>query len=534
MKIRDPQKLAENLLVAVNSKASGTSKVALAWFLALVFLWLGGLEPIVPKLNALYDKSRKEFSAVSELQSFKVGQYGGDEAKRQKQVQSLEDQVRTTRAERVKILRAAKVPFSVPGFPAFDVPTRLASLAWSILLFGLMLYLASARSTILVWVAHSGRLLREAGSEEPPSRPPIVLFVPWWVAPLPHQDGACVTAEEFRSLVGWKNPRLATIGVVSALSLLCVLQFRVSLIGINSAFDLLHPGEGSSLSLLIGLSFIVLMATVASTVAWFLGHTVTEQELQGARPRVLSRRTFLVSASISAGTLLLSFLATTTVLRNSKLVSGLLRAPRYRRQKKPPAAVVDLPVGFHLNKKSRVIHYVSGLAGTAQRRSVVGLRLPEINRPRRQNFTPVVVGVGGPAADRTAMAPSPLAPHAPRGLLPLPISEGPAAWLNRGKLIRTLETAAIDNWLAGRTVEACQLLYYGVMEDIHARATVTRRPVSMYYRLAKFAYLSGQEDWVPQMVQAIQAAKLEGELGCAIRSWSDPKSRWRKKLKYVR
>ena len=255
MKIRDPQKLAENLLGAMNSKASGTSKVALAWFLALVFLWLGSLEPLVPQLNALYDKSRQEFLAVSELRTLKAGDSGGNEDRLQKRVQGLTVQLRDVRAERVKQVQALKVAFSVPGFPNFDVPVRLASLAWSILLLGLLLYLAFARLAILKWIGQAARLLYESESPEVQGRPPVAFFLPWWVAPLPSRDGSCVSAIDFRSLVGWRSSRPAMVAVIGALFLLCALQFRVTLIGINGAFALSHSAEARGIiTVLIGAS----------------------------------------------------------------------------------------------------------------------------------------------------------------------------------------------------------------------------------------------------------------------------------------
>jgi hypothetical protein len=296
MQITDPVKLAEKLLETANSKASVASKVSLAWFLALVLLLLGSLEPLVPKLNALYDRSRKADEATSQFKKFGQSEYGGNETQRAERVQKLKGIVRGAEEKRKEQLRKVKVPFSVPGFPNFDVPTRFASLVWTSLLLGLLVYLARARSTVLQLTGQAARLLRDHDTTGKLRRPAVPLFVPWWVAPLPLRDGLRVKASEFRDLLGWrKNFLPRTLLVVCVLLLICVLQFRVCLIGGTGILDLGYRTEPRHVLLfLIGADVLVFLATVTVMFTWFCYIGVPDQSLQGSDHDTLSRREFVI------------------------------------------------------------------------------------------------------------------------------------------------------------------------------------------------------------------------------------------------
>ena len=142
---------------------------------------------------------------------------------------------------------------------------------------------------------------------------------------------------------------------------------------------------------------------------------------------------------------------------------------------------------------------------------MVGVRLPRSHRPQERNFIPV-------------------------SQLPTSVGGQTDLRLNRSARIQIIERAAIDNWIVGKKSEACELLQRGVVDDLRKVTQGGEQPpqLRLYYRLAKFALLSGQEHWVAQMVQAIQAAGADQQFETAIQSWTDPTSRWRKRLKYVR
>lgn len=562
MQIKDPTKLAEKMLETANAKGSITSKLALSWLLVLVLLWNANLEPLIPKLIALARTAKKSEHATGQWRQYerKLKVEEADQLKRlarlkeeaktanqeeqwreyEKELEReaadqferlarLEKEAKTGNEQEKKEAAEISIAFSVPGFPAFNVPTRLAGLVWCALLLGLVVYVSRSRTAILILLGQAARLLREHSDDGELKRPAVLFSLPWWVAPLPGADGSSITASEFRNFIGWAiNSKLRTVMIACVLGSINILQIRVASIGATGLSLFGYQTKLNNLSaLLTGLCAAIVLLTMITSMVWFKRFAVPDHLSQESNKNAIGRRElFFLAATVSIG-----WAATSAFAKwNTDALIRWLRSPRYRRRRNQSIATIDLKVGFHLNKRSSVIQYVS--TAITDRRStmatvtkapyMVGLRLPYNQLPKEKNFSPV--------------------PE-----LPLPGERSDAPRLNRGVQSHIIERAAIDSWIAGNRDHACELLKYGVLANLRdLRSNLNEKPelnlnqkqkrpdLRIYYLLAKFAVLSKQDHRVSKMVDAIKSSGAKDQFNTAIASWTNPESRWRKRLKYFR
>lgn len=514
MNIRDPHKLAENLLDAARTQAGTTSTIAFSWLVTLITLWVGSLEPIVPKLMILSDKTRISAQAANQLKLLKE-KGSPQSAEFAQRLSEFQEYKRSVDDSVTKQVRELKVAFPVPGFPSFYVPTRFASLVWCVLLLGLVAYVTTARAKVFSLIGQAARLLSDHRTGETLDRPPVVLSTPWWMAPMPAQDGPHVRAAEFRALAGARESKLATVLVASTLVFLCLLQIRASLIAASVVLQLGERSDARTTPvLLVAACALAALVTILLSVGWFRHRVVPDQLSEEPDPNALGRRKAIFMA---VGLPLAALIVGGSSMWKPSLITHWLRSPRYRRRRKAPLAEVSLAEGFYINKRSRVIQYVtSKLVGSrlsephVKKRFMIGVRLPKGRALKESNFT-----------------------HVPDLLAIQGGTDTPR--LNQTARIQAIERAARNAWLAGKREEACQLLWVEVLADLaKVRPRITEVLQSrIYYRLAKYALLSGQDSWIPQMIEAIQHAGVRYQFEVAIRSWTNSGSRWRKRLKYI-
>jgi hypothetical protein len=155
--VSDPEKYIEKLLDAANTRSGSASKIGLSWFVALLVLWVGSIEPIVPKLQAIAHQDNKLSRVNVLLREYR--QTHRLEPQQLPQVEFAKLHMKKNDAEQdlAQALREARIAFSVPGL-SLNVPTRLAALVWCGLLFGLSLYLAASRRAVHVLIARAAAL----------------------------------------------------------------------------------------------------------------------------------------------------------------------------------------------------------------------------------------------------------------------------------------------------------------------------------------------------------------------------------------
>jgi hypothetical protein len=510
--IGDKKKLAEKHFEAAQSRAATAAKTGVAILAALVLLWRSNIEPIVPEFQAaalsadFSDDFKRQLRSNLAKKPASV-QEPADAKARSRAKAGLD----TAQSELAESLKKTVVPFKVPGFEAFTVPAKQAALVFNMLFFGVMLYLMAARTESQVLWARGTRLAREANGSL--TRPDLVLLMPWWTAPLPARKGADVPPSEILALSGWGGRhRVYAFSMALALAALCAVQLRVchiSLLGAY-AFSGLEQHKGAYWG--AAASVIITTLTFACAIVWLMPKRVPDR-LFDEPPPDETRRSALTFIAATFG---FAVIAAGTAVNYSRLLYQTPRRPRFRRTKRAPEAFIDLPAGFYVNQRSKAIHYMAAgvspraaVAGmqpgkpTAPASKVLGLRAAPSRQPKARNFIP--------AAGLVDMGKK---------------GDGGFSSSSRSYVV---ETAAKDLYAAGRAEEALELL----QGQIHNDLTSKKPAMHLYYLLARYSIKVDGGKQLQTMLDMLKVRNRQEQFASAVRSWTHPESRWRRRLKYV-
>ena len=346
------KRLAERYLDKFHGKATVANGLFVAWGIALILIWLTGLEP---KLEEVLDL-RADESSLREQR----GTYLGISTKTDKLLPA--EIKKTIRAEGEKAIKESedqlakkrdtvKVAFKLP-WAEFDVPTLYAPLIWQSLVLGLLNFLLHARVLLLRLAARATRLYLVELQVPETELQHYAGGAPWWIVPFPQQDGR-VMATTYRHIVGLDQREWASyLFVVIFFIVLFALQARVASISwfITAESSLDSNPHFHSLA---GYIYLLLLgSTICVVVRWFTIRIVPDHFPNEENFNAITRRGFLGYSG-----LIVSLVAILPVLGG---IQALLRSrtPRFRRDNALKVISTDLAEGWYSNQRSTVIHRV--------------------------------------------------------------------------------------------------------------------------------------------------------------------------------
>ena len=195
-----------------------------------------------------------------------------------------------------------------------------------------------------------------------------------------------------------------------------------------------------------------------------------------------------------------------------------MRHPRYRVHPKAPIVTVSLASGLYtIGKRSQAVQYVRD----DEALQFVGAQTPVMSR---------VLGMRrrGRLVRESEFRLVSLWTH--NLVDPTVISHVDSN--HHGAIVEEL---ARGSWRRGEETKSCELLRYGVMRDLHDLADHKRSEPNwrIYYLLAKNS-LRASDPSLAWMVNAIKQVGEQNTFEAAIRSWTVPDSRWRKRLAHIK
>ena len=515
MEQKEPAKHAEKLIESAEKLGQGAQKTFVSMVLALLLLWQGSIEPLVPKLNALWTSTNKSIKAI-----YKAEEYQNEKGKKSTEeeistkLKRLKDVSTETKEKRRTDAANAAIAFSIPGLPGINVPTRYAGLVWSVLLTLAILYITHCRKNIVKLYAASARHLKTTDTTNFPYRPATPFNAPWWLQPLPRRNGESISATEFsRFLQGDISTSSAMVGVGSIFLLLIALQIRVALISTGSLAIFSNQGklDAHSISCII-LNALPLVSSDYLIASWFSSTTVPDNSFSQRDAKANQRRVALTTFAIVVGSFALA-----KALANAKtstLISWM-RSPRYKRQHKSEAAVLDIAQGLYINKNSRKIQLVEASCQPNPRfkkngapiNCLSGIRTSAKHQPKKENYEAISI-----SNIDTSLINS-------------------IATNRRGPLI---ESIATELWKKQRFAEACQMLFWGVTADLNEISSRRKEKpnIRLYSLLTKYSFQSSNVRFFESMLADIEERNLRHLFHKNLVNWKNPTSRWRKRLKY--
>lgn len=518
MEQKDPTKLAEKLLESADNQTKGTWKIFVSISVVIVLLWYGSIDPLVPKLNALWDTSTASRSNLTKLENYKKKLAKGEESG--DLLVQLKEKVTESLDARKKKIANTVIAFSIPGFPSLNVPTRYASTLWCVLTSALLYYLYSSRLTILRQLAMSARLLREIDPDKFPYRPASTFALIWWLTPLPKKDGESVSAEDFRSYIHASPSAIRASNAIVLLFLaFFILQIRVAMIASASVASL---GNGSRFTnediVLIAITIFAVIITPTILFLWVRSIKVPDV-LPPLRPEFHSRRR-IIASGLSV-VMLVTITTLAAVKKGPKTLVRWIRNPRFRYKRRGSYQECSLPQpGLYKNSKSNKFHYAMVATHTYKHSPLkrgdtflVGVRVPKASRPNPQNFVSI---------NDTELKDSDLKffdSIAPQ---------------RRGYLMESLSNEFMKS---NNNVDvSLRALMYAIESDLDDLQKGRRDSpnIRIYYLLARHALLSNKFKLFNEMIERIDQSRQKEKFLIAMKSWSNPNSRWRKRLFYVK
>ena len=504
MQIEDAKKLAEKHFESANSRSAAAAKTGLAFLAALILLWISNIEPVVPVLHQATERAQSVKSLGKYLQSTR-DEKQKFEAQRTLSVDSLKKETGALASK----LKKTVVDFKVPGFDSFKVSVKYAALVFNILFLGVIYYMLTARSEVRTLVARGIRLANHENNGSTLLRPNVILFMPWWIAPLPSLAGQKVQKIHILDLIEWHTRhRFYVLVLLVFLLALCAVQVRVCMISLLSAHAFAQIETAWAVYSVSAASVFITMITLACACVWLFPGRVPD-ELFGESPPSAKRRDTLKAIVTTVG---FAAVVTALTLRYPLAFVRPMRTPRYVFRKRPKPSTINLATGFYVNKRSDMIHYISRnhssaiLAPMGIESELVGVRTSLLRKPKPKNFE--LLHDTGFEYSR----------------------------LNKSAATTIIERAASDAHQAGKIEEACSILLSAIQSDLKLAASSRKRfPASqLYYMLARYAILSDKTAWLDKMIDAINQNGKLAVFTKPIASWTDPNGRWRKRLRYVK
>jgi hypothetical protein len=341
-------------LELARSLGAPANRVFLIFFVSLALLW-GKVWPQIGEVSSIQEDKRK----------YKLAIHGVEPAETRLTAEPYEIQT----AFQEKLNQARKESLDLPGGYKLDVPVYYVPLVWSTLCLILFAYLNLSRRRHFALIGRALRVLRQDVGYTEEELHDLCPSLPWWLIPLPRENGEVITAEQFRHATGWISEyRRRVIRGGLALVGLVLLQFLTLWVAWQ-VFQVVAAESKPEQFLLCLATLLVVALTLICLADWLLQRQVPDHLAVARSPHEWNRRTFLISGCLAL--LTLSFLPVSNVIRSfagsrdrktqmkSDAKSKRLN-PRFRRTKPAP---VKAPSGMGgktalLNKRSGIIHYV--------------------------------------------------------------------------------------------------------------------------------------------------------------------------------
>jgi hypothetical protein len=503
-----PTPFAQRCFDTARARVRSVSTTSTVWLLALIFVWLAGIEPKSSDLSALRsqrrDLARRQTKRADEkmqraaLESRLAALPGlvsvDTPLTAARETRPLPDGSRVAGSNPLRApvepppttatpdtssrgrLRAqeesvavkkelANVAFELPGVKG-AIETAYAPLAWSVLLLALVLYVLRARLQIFDLCARG--LQASPPTVAPDERSDLLGDVPAWLAPLPRHPAPGITADAFREGLGWRTPDLdSRVYAWLAFALLALIQIRVAALGVIVA-------EGLSTGPIRGVvvpaaMFGTIGLTIVCVWRWFREGAKAPSPPATAGVRSRSERRSFVSAVVVGGVFAAAYPLWLTGGRILRRVG--VNATRRRFSGIVRSARVTLDAGvFYRNTKTSTIHYA--------------VRVPDRLEPsRQQGFATHCLSVGESHVailnvtyvNEKAFEKLPSLPARPL--------QAESARPNLSSASRSFETAAMAAVLARDPNSASNLLLHAIDYDLVYAMRRGRRPSYRLYDL---------------------------------------------------
>lgn len=533
MKIAEPDRLVVTLLENAQAKADRASTIALSLLLALGFVWLGHLEPLVPKLQKMIFRDSIVDHAKTELSGGKNKLHDGkgDGPSEQARVEKLRQDLGARRKELEKAAKEASIEFSIPGFPDFEVPREWAGLVWNVLLLGIVAFVARQRKLILTALDDAGKYWREQYPGQELARPTVLMSLPFWVAPLTSKPGD-LQNEAWQILTGWRHERSYRLACSCFVLLLCALQVRVCAIATASVAvnPVVHLSSRVPHGLIVTACFLTLGATLLLALDWLLGSPKQKRRFIPERRKLLSSLAVIfVLGSAAAGLF---------TRRQPETMIAWLKTPRYRRRPKAPRVATELDPGFYLNPRSNVVHYVCPLgrvdaaAAWDDQRRQLAKAAEAMQKAERENTPRPKLALSRPSSRPYVLAGVRAGERRrpeTRKFVREELSSLMESVNGKSRLgeLRSfwIEDAATDLRVQGKVTEACALLGAALAAPKPERAA--QGDVRLGYLLAKMLIATDNEAGLQQLVSAVADRP---EFCPAVAAWTNRNGRWLKQV----
>lgn len=474
--------LAKRCLDQMQSHSLTASRVMVVWCFVLITVWLLKIEPhfriqILPIRESIQEKQRIELQ-IAEFKSEKRPKE--IIAPLRVKIGKVEQQLKSERAE------AKKIKFPLPGYGDVPVPALSAPVFWSLLSFGLLVYLTKARLSNFRLAARSYRIYFTELNIGDRDFAHFGEGLSWWMIPIPSQDGKGTKVLSFQEFVGRPKCNIYEIlGLALFFVAIFLTELRMGYLlwSTSGAFARI----GTDRLMLLSTQITILLATLLLIYRWFYSHSVPDQPDGERSPNSMTRRQF----AIHSGSLIVSFLFLPTMRWAKTTTSAYSKKnPRFIASKGMATRLTGLESNnFYKNIKSGIYHYVfeGGL-----------LRLPSaINE---SNFQKVSVSefIGRNRNSR-----------------------------HRVDLVNATVSyeAAATNAVRARDIEAaCKLLIDGIRIELSNEV--------LNYRLADFLAslaVRHSNDYVQQLIEIIWQNGKQDSFADRIKKWNDTNSTWHKR-----
>lgn len=336
------QQLANRYLVELSSMISSTARIHLVWLTVILMTWGLGLEPKFEQIN----ENEKEIQAVLKAK----GEAHGIINSALKEVRLTI--VRQSEEKVIKDREKAKVLFTFPGFE-IPVDVTYAGIILELLVFGLITYTFFQRNRFLYKASCLTRLLiNELGVAEKDLQN-LIHELPWWALPLPNKSrDTHVSVEILKSSLGYvDNPLIKYLTIILFILGMLLLEVRIAQINwfINGDLD---DAEASFELIIRIISIGLIVLSVIIAIFWTRKSFVPVYYRGDTNPNAISKRDFFIyGTAFFACTSAYPLVVTTMPFIN--------RNPRFRK-KRVYLFNTNLSEGWHLNKRSNVMHYVQG------------------------------------------------------------------------------------------------------------------------------------------------------------------------------
>lgn len=418
------------------------------------------------------------------------------------------DLTRSIRQVRERL--SQKVSFDVGQGIRLPFTLLLAPLGWLAVLAFLLVRVGMAKA--LFW-----RLVRQAevrsrlGVETPTV--PVLVDVPFWLAPLPRTRGDVGRRATLRRMAGWRNSaRSKTITMWVVLAVAAMASLRICWIGIyfesvatlpNEILSQLGERSGSLerswLDQLLGPATVSIAMLDILLLAWLAVPARPNVRTAAPIPARPGRREFFVGAGAVAVSFAVFRLSTWTVQANrEQFVSGLRRAMlrlKRRRNRARDVAARALQPGWYFNRRTSAAHLV--------RADRIIKRAPGL---KPTNLEPV--SFDGNDID------------------------APGLWVREEHTVRIREEVALRSLMQGQVWIALNVLAFGRTLLPEGAGAITRRldlAAGIMIWLEWGAGLARVTEAARQIASGTDLPKLRAQISARIERWNGPAgAKWRR------